>query len=117
MKQKSNSGLPTVEEFLSYRPIRSDFPWKTTEEGTVSITIPKFQGRVGQAFVKLLRKDNFFEAHLNPLGSFVWIQCDGRQTVGDILKKVQEKFPGEKEIDQRLFLFLQQMKALNYLTY
>jgi hypothetical protein len=64
-----------------------------------------------------LRKDDVFTANLDALGSVIWKQCDGTKTVQQILEVVSKEFPDEKNLDQRLFLFLQQLKALNYLTY
>ena len=65
----------------------------------------------------MLRRQNAFEAHLDRLGSLIWTVCDGTKTVKEILELITNKFPDEKNIDQRLFLFLQQLKALNYLSY
>lgn len=83
----------------------------------MSITVPKFTSKTGDRFVRLLRKENTFVANLDALGSFVWVTIDGTMTVKGLLERVKEKFPGEENIDQRLFLFLQQMMALHYLTY
>jgi hypothetical protein len=109
--------LPTVEEFLCYVPRRLEFPWTVNENGIVSITVPKFTGKIGKSFCKILKRDNVFTANLDKLGSVIWQQIDGAHTVKDILAIIQKEFPGEKDIDQRLFLFLQQLKALCYLTY
>jgi hypothetical protein len=72
---------------------------------------------MGKGFVHLLRKENTIEASMDVLGSFVWVTIDGQMTVKELLDRVKVKFPDEQNIDQRLFLFLQQMKALHYLTY
>jgi len=79
--------------------------------------VPKFTSGVGKKFVKTLRRDNIFTAHLDKLGSSVWKQCDGTATVKQILDVVTMEFPNEKDIDQRLFLFLQQLRGLHYITY
>jgi hypothetical protein len=94
-----------------------DFKWTTGEDGLVQVTVPKFTGKVGKKFVKTLRRDNIFTAHLDKLGSSVWKQCDGTVTVKQILDVVTMEFPNEKDIDQRLFLFLQQLRGLHYITY
>jgi len=116
-RKKRSNPLPTVDEFLGYRPVRGEFPWRTGEDGRVSITVPKFTGKTGVGFVKMLRKENTFVANLDALGSFVWVTINGEMTVRELLGKVKEKFPTEQNIDQRLFLFLQQMGALHYLMY
>jgi hypothetical protein len=65
----------------------------------------------------MLKRENKFEAHLDKLGSAIWNQCDGTRLVKDILEVMHMQFPDEKNLDQRLFLFLQQLNALNYITY
>jgi hypothetical protein len=51
------------------------------------------------------------------MGSIVWKHCDGKNTVQDILDVLKEEYGDEEGLDQRLFLFLQQMQNLNYLRY
>jgi hypothetical protein len=79
--------------------------------------VPKFTGKLGKSFCKVLRRQNTFEAHLDKLGSAIWNQCDGTKLVKEILVEITPLFLEEKNLDQRLFLFLQQLKALNYITY
>ncbi len=102
---------------LQFRPAKGNFPWTTSEEGLVRITVPKFESNFGKSFCKVIRKDNTFIANLDKVGSVVWRNCDGRRTVKDILSILEKEFPKEENIDQRLFLFLQQMGQLNYIYY
>lgn len=106
-----------MEEFLQYKPQRLGFEWTTGEDGLVQVMVPKFTSKVGKKFVKIMRRDNIFTAHFDKLGSSVWKQCDGTVTVKQILDVVRMEFPDEKEIDQRLFLFLQQLRSLHYITF
>ena len=80
------------------------------------VNVPKFTSGFGKKFVKVMKRDNIFTAHLDKLGSSVWKQCDGTVTVKEILEKVTVEFPNEKDIDQRLFLFLQQLYSLCYIA-
>lgn len=114
---KNKQKLPTVEQFLTFLPVRAEYPWTTTTDGLIHITVPKFSSKVGISFCKLLRKDNMFTANLDKYGSCIWKHCDGKTPVKTILEQMQKQFPDEKNIDQRLFLFLQQMNSLNYITY
>jgi hypothetical protein len=82
----------------------------------VLVNVPKFTSGFGKKFVKVMKRDNIFTAHLDKLGSSVWKQCDGTVTVKEILEKVTVEFPNEKDIDQRLFLFLQQLYSLCYIA-
>ena len=108
--------VPTVDEFLAYKPKRLDFAWRVKEDGLVELKVPKFKSDFGKSFCKLIKKENFFIANFDELGSFVWQKCDGIKTVEEILNMVKKEFTDEKDIDQRLFLFLQQMQSLNYLV-
>ena len=64
-----------------------------------------------------MKRDNIFKANLDKLGSIIWKQCEGTKTVKEILDVVTKEFSDEKNIDQRLFLFLQQLRALCYIVY
>jgi len=97
--------------------VRNDFEWNTDECGLVHIMVPKFESNIGKKFCTLLRKDQMITANLDELGSEVWKHCDGRNTVSDILNILQKRFSDQKDLDQRLFLFIQQMGQLHYLTY
>ena len=109
--------LPTAEEFLRYKPRRLDFEWSEKADGLVELKVPKFKSNFGNSFCKLIKKDNEFTANMDKLGSLVWKNCDGRKTVKDILNLLKNEFPDEKNIDQRLFSFIQQMGSLNYIIY
>jgi hypothetical protein len=117
MKNKPKINIPTVEEFNKYKPKRLDFKWNTNKDDLVVLTVPKFSSNLGISFCKLLKKENSFSAHLDKLGSIIWHNCDGTTSVRIILGKLSKEFPNEKNIDQRLYLFLQQMKNLHYIDF
>jgi len=116
-KNKEKYRPPTAEEFLQYRPKRLDFEWSEKADGLVELKVPKFKSNFGKSFCKVIKKDNMFTANMDKLGSLIWKNCDGRKTVKDILNLLEKEFPDEKDIDQRLFLFIQQMGSLNYIIY
>lgn len=116
-KKKQQNRQPTIEEFLQFRPRRLDFEWSKNDDGFVEINVPKFKSNFGKSFCKIIKKDENFVAKMDKIGTVVWENIDGKKTVEDILKILKKKYPKEKEIDQRLFLFIQQMGSLNYLEY
>ncbi|MCK4348530.1 MAG: PqqD family protein [Thermoplasmatales archaeon] len=116
-EKKKKRRLPTVEEFLQYRPRRLDFEWSTNAEGLVEMEVPKFKSNLGKSFCKLIKKENMFTANMDRLGSLVWKNCNGKNTVKQILEIVKKEFPEEKDVDQRLFSFIQQIGSLNYIDY
>ena len=117
MTNKKNKKIPTIQEFNNYKPKRLDFKWSKNEEGIVSINVPKFNSNIGKSFCRLIKKENTFTANLDKLGSIVWYYCNGSNSVKIILDHLIKEFPNEKNIDQRLYYFLQQMKNLNYIDF
>lgn len=113
--KKQKARLPTVDEFLIYIPRKRDFEWNINKEGLVEIRVPKFKSNFGKSFCHVIQKDNIFTARMDKIGSLVWKEIDGKKNVKKILEKVKKEFPKEKDVDQRLFLFLQQMYSLNYI--
>jgi len=116
VKTKKKNRPPTVEEMLSFRPNKLDFEWSTNDEGLVEIKVPKFTSNFGKSFCKVIRKDNIFCAKMDKFSTIVWKKSDGKNSVKDILNILEKKFPNEENLDQRLFLFLQQMYSLNYIA-
>jgi hypothetical protein len=116
LPKNKKSGL-TVEEFLQYKPQGLDYEWFTDEQDLVKIKVPKFRSRLGKSLCRIVKKENVFIVNLDKMGSVVWKNSDGRNTVKHILEQIKKEFPDEKNIDQRLFLFLRQMKNLGYITY
>ena len=114
-KNKQKYRPPTAEEFLQYTPKRKDFEWSKNSEGLVEIKVPKFKANIGISLCKVIRKENTFTAKMDKMGSIAWENCDGKNSVQDILKILKKEFPKEENIDQRLFLFLQQMQNLYYI--
>ena len=119
MKRKKDENkkprLPTIEEMLSCVPKRAEFAWEIDKLGLVQIQVPKFTGNFGKSFLKIIKKSDTFSANLDKIGSVVWENSDGKNTVSNILEILKKEFPNEKDIDQRLFLFLQQMYSMHYL--
>jgi len=113
--KKQKPRLPTEEEILAYIPKKADLEWRINDEGLVEIKVPKFKSKIGKSFCNFIRKENTFYAKMDKIGSLVWKESDGKKSVKNILENLKKKFPDEENIDQRLFLFLQQMHNLNYI--
>jgi hypothetical protein len=116
-KKKQKKRLPTVDEFLQYKPIRLDFQWSTNKDELVEIKVPKFTSKFGKSFIKIIRKENIFTANMDKIGSLVWKNCNGKNTVKQILEIVKKEFPEEENLEKRLFFFFQQMRNLHYIHY
>jgi hypothetical protein len=108
--------LPTIDEFLMFIPNRAELEWSTNKDGLIEIKMEKFNSNIGKSFCKVIKKENFFTANMDKLGSIVWKNCDGKKNVKQILKILEKEFPKEENLDQRLILFLQQMNSLRYIN-
>ena len=108
--------IPTEVEFLKYTPKRVDLEWKVNSEGLVEIKIPKFKSNFGKSFCHVIKKEDYFIGNMDKLGSVVWQNCNGVNTVKDVLEIVKKEFPDENNINQRLFLFIQQLHNLRYIA-
>lgn len=115
--KQNKSRLPTAEEFLEITPKKGEFKWSTNKVGLVEIQVPKFKGKFGKYFCNVIKKDIYFTAKMDKIGSIVWKNCNGKNKVKDILKILKKELSTEENIDQRLFLFLQQMNILNYILF
>jgi hypothetical protein len=107
----------TREELLQFKPTRRDFLWSVDNKDLVHITVPKFQRPIGNKLCKLLHRSATFQADMDKIGSYIWRRCDGKTSVAIILNELKKKFPDEKNIDQRLFHFLFEIRQLDYLEF
>ena len=81
--KKKKHGPPTVEEMLQFRPKRADFEWITNKEGLIEIKVPKFSSNFGKSFCNIIKKDNYFYANMDKIGSIVWKKSNQRRDAED----------------------------------
>lgn len=82
------------------------------EEDLVVLKAPKFQHRVGKGLVRLARKDQEFNLHLDEFGSRAWHLFDGERTVGEIADQMAKGTDDEPNIAlTRLMMFLRTLKS------
>ena len=117
IKKSKNKKLliPTEIEFLKYTPKRVNLEWKINSIGIVEIKIPKFKSNFGKSFCRVIKKEDYFIGKMDNLGSIVWKNCDGVNTVKNILEILKKEYPDENNINQRLYLFIQQLHNLRYI--
>ena len=115
--QKNDKQTVLQDEFLRVKPQRASYEWHEGDDNLIQIKVPKFTGNLGKTFCKIIKKENTFTANLDKLGPLVWQHCDGNHTIQQLIEILKKAFPQEDNIDQRLFLFLQQMHNLGYLFY
>ncbi|HCA81549.1 MAG TPA: PqqD family protein [Bacteroidetes bacterium] len=81
--------------------------WETAENGTVVVLIPKFHNEFLVRWLVPRLRYPFVRLKLDPLGSFVWKQCDGRTTVTVIAERMQAEFGDSlQQVHNRIRSFL-----------
>ena len=86
------------------------------DDGVVTVRMPRFQKEWMIHFFVPRWKSPFIKTTLDRVGSFVWMQCDGTQTVHDIAERMREEFGEDIEpVYDRLRLFFQQLGKREYI--
>lgn len=84
--------------------------WTKSKEGNLTLIINR-QSWIDRLFQKLFKTPKQTTLDLDKIGSFVWLQCDGKQNIRQIAKKLERKFPKEAApIYERLITFIRLLK-------
>lgn len=91
-------------------PIRR-FEWEEDQKtGRIIILRPKFESAFCKKYLLPFFKHKFFKINLDELGTIVWKNCDGKNSVEDIKNAIQKRFNQDvEEIDERLKKFILQL--------
>lgn len=71
--------------------------WEDAQNGRITLIVPKFRNRLAVKFLLPLLPKPDIRIHLDDLGSFVWKNCDGRQTVNVISSELLASFGSSAE--------------------
>lgn len=99
-KRRKAEETPTKEDFMKLIPIRNPIvEWSEYADGGVYIILRRGRG------VKKERRLN-----LDDIGSFVWMNIDGKSSVDDILSRICSKYKITRiEAETPLLLFLRRL--------
>ena len=100
-----------LETMRKAKPVRNpDVEWEQAEDGSVLIQAPlEGQGRgIAAILARRMNLPSTKGFELEPIGGFVWAQCDGATTVETIGKRLRERYKMNRvEADVALGAFLQ----------
>ncbi len=108
----------TRTQIKKARPIRNpDLQYVEQENGEVTLQVPAEKSR---GITKLIAKTGhgpaFKEVELEPVGGFVWKNCDGKQTVEGIAERLRKEFKLEKlEAEASLLAFLETLSRRRFI--
>jgi hypothetical protein len=103
------------ENYLDMIPSRNEkYSWKQDEEHIVTILVEN-KGVFNRMAQKFLKKPKVSQIHLEEMGSFIWLQMDGKRSVYDIAQQVQQEF-GEKAepLYDRLVTYLRMLQDYEF---
>jgi hypothetical protein len=105
----------TVEGMLASVPVRT-VPFETAEGGLVTLLRPKFVSP-WLLWLQALLSRPVFRVKLDEVGSFLWLQMDGKRTVAEVCALLEAHF-GERvaPVQERALTFVFQMMEGRFLT-
>ena len=115
---KNRKKVVITQNYLEGMPFRpSHIKWKVDEEDIVTLEIENtgFMNRVAQ---KLFKRPKVSYIHLDKNGSFVWQIMDGKKTIIDIGKEVEERFGDEaKPLYERLAQYFRILDSYGFVKW
>ena len=102
---------------LELVPVKN-IDWKKSEQGLTVLLKPKIKHPFLAKHILLRLKNPHYKIRLDEVGSFIWEQCDGIQTVKKIADLMRERFGDKVEpVYDRLALFLQSLERNRFILY
>ncbi|HSL88096.1 MAG TPA: PqqD family protein [Ignavibacteriaceae bacterium] len=82
-------------------------PEEIDEQNFVTVLTPKFKNKFAVMYVLPKMKNKYFKIKLDKLGSFVWLNLNGKNKVREIINKSVAEFGDEiHPADERINKFL-----------
>lgn len=115
-KKKPEKTFPR-EELLRLKPVRNPYlKWKKSETGEVVITLELKKTKKTKFLSKLFPTPKEKRISLDKIGTFVWDRCDGKHTVEQITKELEDEYKMmRQEAEISLTTFLQQLSKRRFI--
>ncbi len=118
LKLKKRPDVDRTQVMKSF-PVRNQvIKWEIDDKGETSLVIPqkdKLWIRLAGRFFMLPDKRVIV---LDSIGTYVWKMCDGKHTISQIVKGVQNQYQlTRKEAETSLFTFMQQLGKRNFIQF
>lgn len=94
------------------------YNFEVNSENLVTILIPKFSNKFLVQHLMPRLRHPYIKIKLDEIGSAVWLEIDGKKTVGEIASILETKF-GEKiqPIEERLSKFFAQLNSHHFIKF
>jgi len=105
------------EEFLRLKPVKNPYlKWDKSETGEAVITLELKKTKGTNFWSKLFPTPKEKRISLDKIGTFVWERCDGKHTVEQIVKGLQDEYKMmRQEAEISLTTFLQQLSKRGFI--
>ena len=104
------------KNFLDFIPtIKKDLEWKMEIDGKITV-IYKHKGFTNKIANIIFKMPEKTQIHLDEMGSFVWINIDGKNSVYDISQKVRQRFNSQAEpLYERICQYFKSLKSNGFI--
>lgn len=111
-KKKKNS-----LNYLDMHPFRN-YEYVFREEGLVDVLVPRFTSKFAKKYILPRMKNPYIHANLDDLGSFLWLNIDGKTNVARLIQLMSDKF-GERvqPATERVLVFLTQLYKAGFINF
>ncbi len=106
------------DNYIERIPVKNpEINWNTDDNGIVTLEIEN-KGLFNKLAQKLLKKPKISYIHLDENGSFVWPLIDGKASIFELGKSVEEHF-GEKShpLYERLAKYFQILDSYHFISW
>lgn len=111
-----NNNLKTYSDLLPCIPLQK-FEFEVEQEtNRVIILRPKYLSKWTTKYIMPLLKQKHFRVKLDELGSLVWKNCDGKNSVEDLIRILQKELgDSEEQIYERLAKYILHLQKEKFL--
>lgn len=103
--------------YLEMHPYRK-YDYEFRSDDLIDVLVPRFTSKFAQKFILPRMRNPFIRANLDELGSYLWIQIDGKTKVADLIQKMVERFGERVEpATERVLLFLTQLYRAGFISF
>lgn len=118
LKLKKRPDVDRTQVMKSF-PVRNQLiAWEIDDKGEASLVVPQKDKLWIRLASKLFMLPNKRVIVLDSIGTSVWQMCDGKHTISQIIKTVQNQYQlTRKEAETSLFTFMQQLGKRNFVGF
>lgn len=103
--------------YLEMHPFRK-YNHQIREGELVDVLVPRFTSKFAQKFILPKMRNPYIRANLDELGSYLWININGKSKVSELIEKMREKFSEKVEpATERVLLFLTQLYKAGFIDF